>query len=132
MATDNTPKAQSSGEDSDDARNQPEGRTTEPRAPESGIQGPEGPLDDQPQREDEYLSSMLKEFNPQRKDDPDAVPDAGRAKEIKPGGAEPKEQGGYRPDSTLFREPQPKLNPFERSNGGNMDDNAPPPSDDKT
>lgn len=37
-------------------------------ADESGTRGPAGPLDDQPQREDEYLSSMLKEFNPQRKD----------------------------------------------------------------
>lgn len=36
--------------------------------PEPGTEGPAGPVDDQPQREDEYLSSVLREFNPQRKD----------------------------------------------------------------
>lgn len=35
---------------------------------EPGTQGPQGPLDDQPQREDEYLSSLLKEFNPERRE----------------------------------------------------------------
>lgn len=38
-------------------------------APEPGTEGPEGHIDDQPQREDEYLSHVLKEFNPQRKDE---------------------------------------------------------------
>lgn len=35
---------------------------------EPGTEGPEGHVDDQPQREDEYLSRVLKEFNPQRKE----------------------------------------------------------------
>lgn len=37
--------------------------------PERGTEGPAGHLDDQPQREDEYLSRVLNEFNPQRKDE---------------------------------------------------------------
>lgn len=44
--------------------------------PEPGTHGPEGPLDDQPQREDEYLSEMLNEFNPQRKDAEEPSDDA--------------------------------------------------------
>lgn len=41
---------------------------------EPGTEGPDGPLDDQPQREDEYLSHVLNEFNPQRKDDKTPLP----------------------------------------------------------
>lgn len=55
------------------------------REPDPGTQGPEGHLDDQPQREDEYLSDVLNEFNPQRKDTPvdkgkDASRDPSRSK----------------------------------------------------
>lgn len=52
----------------------------EQRQPQPGTEGPEGHLDDQPQREDEYLSGVLKEFNPQRKDREKPVknPDSGK------------------------------------------------------
>lgn len=53
---------------------------------ESGTEGPAGPVDDQPQREDEYLSSMLKEFNPQRKDTTTPLPAAQRGKVQQPDG----------------------------------------------
>lgn len=51
--------------------------------PQPGTQGPAGHLDDQPQREDEYLSKVLKEFNPQRKDRHKPVPGAGQGREVK-------------------------------------------------
>lgn len=55
---------------------------------EPGTEGPDGALDDQPQREDEYLSSLLKEFNPQRKDEsPTTLSDRNSADK-------PDEQGG--------------------------------------
>lgn len=59
----------------------------EPKTPRSdnaaqpGTQGPEGHLDDQPQREDEYLSHLLRDFNPQRLDTK-SLPAAKRDQEI--------------------------------------------------
>ncbi len=68
-------------------RNGPKGHASKSRDPETGT---EEPLDDQPQREDEYLSTLLKEFNPQRKDKKTPLPDAESVKEIKPGRTEDK------------------------------------------
>lgn len=47
--------------------------------PEPGTEGPGGHLDDQPQREDEYLSDVLNEFNPQRKNSEEPSSDADTA-----------------------------------------------------
>lgn len=60
------------------------GNTRETESSEPGTQGPAGPLDDQPQREDEYLSSVLKEFNPQRKGEKAPLSGAERDNVVKP------------------------------------------------
>lgn len=62
---------------------------TTPVSQEPGTRGPDGPLDDQPQREDEYLSSLLNEFNPQRKDEDTPATGPERKQDPKTG-----EQGG--------------------------------------
>jgi len=50
-------------------------QTADPRT-DPGTEGPGGFLDDQPQREDEYLSSLLNDFNPQRRGRNDVPPDS--------------------------------------------------------
>lgn len=54
--------------DSKSAKHAPDPAVKGSQKAEPGTQGPDGPLDDQPQREDEYLSNVLNEFNPQKKD----------------------------------------------------------------
>lgn len=70
----------------------------DPDRQEPDIEGPQGPLDDQPQREDEYLSNMLKEFNPQRKDETTPLRSSRSGKELE---AEPD------PDD-LTEQPEPR------------------------
>ncbi len=69
------PTTQPSGQDEQADKSQ----TSEP-----GTEGPQGTIDDQPQREDEYLSRVLNEFNPQRKDKNAPLPGAKSGKETPP------------------------------------------------
>src|SRR5690554_5923249 len=60
------------------------GQKNGPSPAELGTHSPDGPIDDQPQRDDEYLSSMLNEFNPQRKDEKAPSSDSAHDNRLKP------------------------------------------------